>query len=190
MSTCRGAVVGAMAVTLSCAGVGAANGADMSSDMSSRGQAQVDQMSSQLPKVTLPAQAYDFADQHNLALPGFVEVPASRAFGEVRGQVQGATVEHLNKAGHHRDGRADGVAQEWANQAAAGKLAFKAGAADGLTHLEEGSGNVYKMTEAEARERIAWLNRDIPVHVSDPHPYGVATASDGQFVYLAEFFFN
>lgn len=82
------------------------------------------------------------------------------------------------------------TAQEWANQAAAGKVTFHDNAGDGLTHLEEGSGNIYKLTESEAKERVDWLNRDVPVTKTDGTGFGVAQAFDGTYVYVAEYFFN
>ena len=92
--------------------------------------------------------------------------------------------------GHHDDANAKNIAQEWANQAAAGQVTFEGNAGDGLTHLEEGTGNIYKLTVSEAQDRVNWLNRDVPVTKSDGTGFGVAQSFDGTYVYVAEYFFN
>ena len=137
-------------------------------------------------EIELPAQAYDLAKQFNVQLPGFIKKPTPA----VAGELVGATHAHLLKQGHHEDANAKNIAQEWANQAAAGKVTFHDNAGDGLTHLEEGSGNIYKLTESEAKERVDWLNRDVPVTKTDGTGFGVAQAFDGTYVYVAEYFFN
>ncbi|OFK68946.1 hypothetical protein HMPREF2806_01970 [Corynebacterium sp. HMSC076G08] len=152
----------------------------------------VNQLSSQAVEqvnsleIELPAQAYDLAKQFNVQLPGFIKKPTPA----VAGELVGATHAHLLKQGHHEDANAKNIAQEWANQAAAGKVTFHDNAGDGLTHLEEGSGNIYKLTESEAKERVDWLNRDVPVTKTDGTGFGVAQAFDGTYVYVAEYFFN
>lgn len=137
-------------------------------------------------EIELPAQAYDLAKQFNVQLPSFIKKPTPA----VAGELVGATHAHLLKQGHHEDANAKNIAQEWANQAAAGKVTFHDNAGDGLTHLEEGSGNIYKLTESEAKERVDWLNRDVPVTKTDGTGFGVAQAFDGTYVYVAEYFFN
>lgn len=181
----------AVAATLTAAlSVSAAQAAPVNS--SSAQLQDVNQLSSQAVEqvnsleIELPAQAYDLAKQFNVQLPGFIKKPTP----SVAGELVGATHAHLLKQGHHEDANAKNIAQEWANQAAAGKVTFHDNAGDGLTHLEEGSGNIYKLTESEAKERVDWLNRDVPVTKTDGTGFGVAQAFDGTYVYVAEYFFN
>lgn len=181
----------AVAATLTAAlSVSAAQAAPVNS--SSAQLQDVNQLSSQAVEqvnsleIELPAQAYDLAKQFNVQLPGFIKKPTP----SVAGELVSATHAHLLKQGHHEDANAKNIAQEWANQAAAGKVTFHDNAGDGLTHLEEGSGNIYKLTESEAKERVDWLNRDVPVTKTDGTGFGVAQAFDGTYVYVAEYFFN
>lgn len=181
----------AVAATLTAAlSVSAAQAAPVNS--SSAELQDVNQLSSQAVEqvnsleIELPEQAYDLAKQFNVQLPGFIKKPTPA----VAGELVGATHAHLLKQGHHEDANAKNIAQEWANQAAAGKVTFHDNAGDGLTHLEEGSGNIYKLTESEAKERVDWLNRDVPVTKTDGTGFGVAQAFDGTYVYVAEYFFN
>ena len=109
---------------------------------------------------------------------------------KVAGQLGAATTAHLEKAGHHKDARAAAIAQEWANQGAAGKLDYKGGVAHGLNHKDEGQGSVHRLTEQQAQDRLNWFNRDVPVNAGSPHGFGVATAYDGTYIYVAEFFLN
>lgn len=187
----RMSATAAVAATLTAAlSVSAAQAAPVNS--SSAQLQDVNQLSSQAVEqvnsleIELPAQAYDLAKQFNVQLPGFIKKPTPA----VAGELVGATHSHLLKQGHHEDANAKNIAQEWANQAAAGKVTFHDNAGDGLTHLEEGSGNIYKLTESEAKERVDWLNRDVPVTKTDGTGFGVAQAFDGTYVYVAEYFFN
>lgn len=187
----RMSATAAVAATLTTAlSVSAAQAAPVNS--SSAQLQDVNQLSSQAVEqvnsleIELPAQAYDLAKQFNVQLPGFIKKPTPA----VAGELVGATHAHLLKQGHHEDANAKNIAQEWANQAAAGKVTFHDNAGDGLTHLEEGSGNIYKLTESEAKERVDWLNRDVPVTKTDSTGFGVAQAFDGTYVYVAEYFFN
>lgn len=147
------------------------------------------QLNAQLPRVELPEQAYQLAAQYNVVLPEFLR--KAEPFASERAAVDKATVDHLTKQGHHRDAAAEAIAQEWADQAAAGKVTFTGNAGDGVTHLNEGSGNIYRLTAAETTERTAWLNRDVPVTATPQgKAFGVATATDGTTVYVAEYFLN
>ncbi|HCG2961490.1 TPA: hypothetical protein NJT28_000090 [Corynebacterium striatum] len=151
---------------------------------------QAQELSSQLPagssQIELPEQAYDLAKQFNIQLPPFIKQPAP----EVAHQLVGATNAHLRKQGHVEDGNARNIAQEWADQGAAGTLTFHGNAGDGRTHLNEGSGNVYRLSIQEAQDRLNWLNRDVPVTPGPSKHFGVATSFDGTNVYVAEYFFN
>ncbi|WP_308607120.1 hypothetical protein [uncultured Corynebacterium sp.] len=187
----RMSATAAVSATLTAAlSVSAAQAAPVNS--SSAQLQDVNQLSSQAVEqvnsleIELPAQAYDLAKQFNVQLPSFIKKPTPA----VAGELVGATHAHLLKQGHHEDANAKNIAQEWANQAAAGKVTFHDNAGDGLTHLEEGSGNIYKLTESEAKERVDWLNRDVPVTKTDGTGFGVAQAFDGTYVYVAEYFFN
>ena len=170
----------ALTAVLAVSGASAAQAQDIN-QLSSQATEQIDSL-----QIELPAQAYDLAEQYNVKLPPFVKTPTP----SVANELVGATHSHLLKQGHHADDNAKKIAQEWADQAAAGKVTFHDNAGDGLTHLEEGSGNIYKLTESEAKDRVKWLNRDVPVTKTDGTGFGVAQAFDGKYVYVAEYFFN
>ena len=137
----------------------------------------------------LPPQAYELAEKYNISLPEFLAKPAGHA-PKVAGELGAATAAHLEKAGHRKDSHATAIAQEWANQGAAGKLDYKGGVAHGLNHKDEGQGSVHRLTEQQAQERLNWFNRDVPVNAGSQHGFGVATAYDGTYIYVAEFFLN
>lgn len=59
----------------------------------------------------------------------------------------------------------------------------------GLTHNDKGTGSVKKLTVSAAKERINWLNREAN-RTPEPQRFGVATATDGTYIYVAEYFFN
>lgn len=140
-------------------------------------------------RLTLPPQAYELAEKYNFSLPEFLAKPAGHA-PKVAGELGAATTAHLEKAGHRKDTHATAIAQEWANQGAAGKLDYKGGVAHGLNHKDEGQGSVHRLTEQQAQDRLNWFNRDVPVNAGSPHGFGVATAYDGTYIYVAEFFLN
>lgn len=140
-------------------------------------------------RLTLPPQAYELAEKYNIPLPEFLAKPVGQA-PKVAGQLGAATTAHLEKAGHHKDARAAAIAQEWANQGAAGKLEYKGGIAHGLNHKDEGQGTVRRLSEQQAQDRLNWFNRDVPVNAAPQHGFGVATAYDGTYIYVAEFFLN
>ena len=170
----------AVSTALAVSGASAAQAQDIN-QLSSQATEQINSL-----QIELPAQAYDVAKQFNVQLPAFIKKPTPA----VANELVGATHAHLLKQGHHADGNAKNIAQEWADQAAAGKVTFHENAGDGLTHLEEGSGNIYKLTESEAKDRVNWLNRDVPVTKTDGTGFGVAQSYDGTYVYVAEYFFN
>lgn len=156
---------------------------------------QLSSTSSQLviPSIKLPDNVYAAADRFGVLLPDFLRNPQalSNAFSGERSALNAATAKNLAKQGHHSDTKAQNYAQEWADQAARGDVVFVGNVGRGTTHLDEGDGNVYKLSAVEANDRVAWLNRDISVNVlPQAKGFGVATATDGNFIYVAEFFLN
>lgn len=156
-------------------------------------------------------QVSTLAEKYNVTLPSFLqaapdaepEVAAEEAATaeaapeaqapeapQVAADLRAATVDHLAQAGHHPDENAAAIAQEWANQGANGKLTYYGDVASGVTHTEEGQGNVYRLSEEQAQERLNWFNRGLEVTPGPEYGYGVATAFDGEFIYIAEYFLN
>ena len=84
-------------------------------DLSSQAGAQVEQLSSQIPQVELPAQAYEAADRFGIQLPAFIAPPKGAAFAQVRSDLGAATHAHLVEQGHHPNQNAAGIAQQWAD---------------------------------------------------------------------------
>lgn len=186
----RGTVAAATAAAALLAGAGSAVAAPAPAAPAAPA---LPQLSSSLPQIELPKEAYALADQYNVALPPFVKAPAAapKVPAALASDLDAATTAHLSKQGHTEDAAAAGIAQEWADQAARGEVKFVDNAGDGTTHLGEGSGNVYRLNTQQAQDRLNWLRRDVPVQTSpETHPFGVATARSGDFVYLAEFFRN
>lgn len=101
-----------------------------------------------------------------------------------------ATVEHLTQQGHHFDEDAQAIASEWAQEAATGQVEFVGGVGQGTTHLDEGIGNIYKLTPQEAEARYEWLQSREANPFDDGHAFGVGASSDGEYFYVAEFFAN
>lgn len=182
-----------VAVALTCGGtqVAQAQVLPQPADLSSQANVQVEQLSSQFPQVELPAPAYEAADRFGIQLPSFIAPPKSAAFGQVRADLRAATHAHLLKQGHHSNQRAAGIAQQWADQAAAGTVHFDGKVGHGTAAADAGDGSIHRLNEQEARERTDWLNRDVPVtRIDAGRGFGVATATDGKFVYVAEFFLH
>lgn len=140
--------------------------------------------------VVLPKQLLDLADQLGIMIPAEFrpdETPAQTA--EIRARLKSATEKHLTEMGHKPNDRAAEIAQEWANQAAGGQVVFHGNAGDGITHLDKGSGNVYRLTPQQAEEHINWLERK-PNEFPHGQGFGVATTAKGGYIYLAEYFLN
>ncbi len=140
--------------------------------------------------IVVPKELLDLADRLNIMIPAQFrpdETPAQTA--EVRARLKAATEKHLTEMGHKPNDRAAEIAQEWANQAANGQVIFHGNAGDGITHLDKGSGNVYRLTPAQAEEHIAWLDRK-PNEFPHGQGFGVATTAKGGYIYLAEYFLN
>ncbi|QRJ59443.1 hypothetical protein [Corynebacterium macginleyi] len=109
---------------------------------------------------------------------------------QVAADLQAATAHHLTQAGHHPDENSAAIAQEWADQGANGELVFYGDAASGVTHTEQGQGNVYRLSAEQAQERLNWFNQGLEVAPGPDYGYGVATTYDGDFIYIAEYFLN
>lgn len=130
---------------------------------------------------TLPSPAA-LSAQANIPLPGQV-LPGD----SVAKRLQAATDRHLANMGHGKNAEAELIANAWAAQAAAGQVSFAAGAGKGSILGERGEGQVYRLTTAEAQDRIEWLNRE--ANTADAtYGFGTAVIQQGGTVYLAEFF--
>ncbi|APT92948.1 hypothetical protein CPHO_08665 [Corynebacterium phocae] len=142
---------------------------------------------SSIPQISLPDQALDLVDAAGIELPAFVWQSSNKLEQGLRG----ATESHLEKQGHTKDARAYDFARDWAGQAARGEVKFYGRAGDGTNHLENGSGNVYRFKRTSAVRRLAWLQRDVPVQTSPVSKgYGVATSTDGDYIYVVEYFLD
>lgn len=111
------------------------------------------------------------------------------AADSVAQDIQARTANHLEQLGHHRDAAADVIAERWAEQAAAGELEFETNIAHGQGNGINGTGHVLRLTESAAEQRLADLERET-VPTEDGKAFGVAVASDDEYVYVAEFFLN
>ncbi|MDY3127407.1 MAG: hypothetical protein SOW59_04660 [Corynebacterium sp.] len=131
----------------------------------------------------LPAPVKQAAAQFGITLPG------ANAHRAIRAQLQSKTTEHLIAQGHKPNAEAQSIATQWVKDAAAGSISFKDGVGHGAQGKDKGTGNILRLTPAQAQDRVGWLNRATNPH-NTPTGFGVATASDGQFVYIAEFFLN
>lgn len=140
--------------------------------------------------VVLPKQLLDLADRLGIMIPAQFrpdDTPAQTA--EIRGRLKSVTEKHLTEMGHKPNDRAAEIAQEWANQAANGQVVFHGNAGDGITHLDKGSGNIYRLTPQQAEDHINWLNRK-PNEFPHGQGFGVATTAKGGYIYLAEYFLS
>lgn len=100
------------------------------------------------------------------------------------------TITHLTQQGHTYDEAAQAIATEWAQQGATGQIEFQAGVAQGINHLEEGTGNIYRLTPLEAQQRVDWLQSSEANYFEGGQNFGVGAASDGTYFYVAEYFLN
>lgn len=114
------------------------------------------------------------------------EVPVAAA-DSVEGRLVSVTDQHLNDMGHYRDAGAETTAAEWAGQVTAGQVEFFGGIGRGVTDLEVGDGNIYRLSTEEAEARIAWLSQPVNV-TAEGTGYGVASASVDDTIYLVEYF--
>ena len=135
------------------------------------------------PVVELSSQA-----PFQLAAPA-AAAPAAWTADSVEGRLLGATERNLTDMGHRADAQAWDIAAQWAGQALAGQVEFLAGVGRGVTHTDIGDGNIYRLTVAEAEARIQWLDREANTS-QQSHRFGVASARQGDTVYLVEYFLH
>lgn len=159
----------------------------------------------ELPDIVVPKQVVDGAGKVGISLPERIALSklGSRAGGTaeavdvaVEKQLFDASEKQLVKQGHRRDAEAQAIATAWANQAVRGEATFTGDTGKGTTDLNRGTGNIYKMDEKAAAERLAYLSQDEQVDavettpVKDPKRFGVATARKDGDIYLVEYFLD
>lgn len=116
--------------------------------------------------------------------------------GDLEAQVAAQSRAQLISRGHKEDLEAQRIANDWARQAVAGEAVFTGDVGRGTTATTRGTGNIYRLTPAQAAERVAYLTKDERVPALDTQPaaepkrFGVATARDGETIYLVEYFLN
>lgn len=142
--------------------------------------------SSMVP-VYLPDNVVENAKKLGIPLPDFLVNPDT--LKELGISLEGRTNVHLGQSGHTTDAQAIYIAREWAAQAARGEVKFNSNVGRGTTHLDKGDGNIYRLTEQQARDRLRWLDRDAN-HAPDGKRFGTASSNDGKYVYLVEYFLN
>lgn len=135
----------------------------------------------------LPNNVVEGAKSLGIALPDFLVKP--NTVEELGVSLEGRTNSHLAQSGHSSDPQAIRIAREWANQAARGEITYHGNVGRGNTHLDKGDGNIYRLTEQQARERLRWLDRDAN-RSPDGKRFGTASVSDEKHVYLVEYFLN
>ena len=180
MSISRRLTAIALAGALTLGGTTAANAQENPVEkLTSQAQSQIDAAATQFIS-SLPQEVKDTAHKFGIKLP---------SLGGAAETLRYETVDHLEEAGHTKSNAAQSIAQKWANEAAAGKVPFKDGVGHGTAGTDEGTGAIFKLTEKEARDRTNWLDRKGNPH-NEPTGFGVATATDGKYVYISEFFLN
>lgn len=180
MSISRRLTAIALAGALTLGGTTAANAQENPAEkLSSQAQSQIDSAAAEFISI-LPQEVKDTAHKLGIKLPLLAGAAETLRY---------ETVAHLEEAGHTKSNSAQSTAQKWANEAAAGKVSFEDGVGHGTVDKDKGTGAIFKLTEKEARDRTNWLDRKGNPH-NEPTGFGVATATDGKYVYIAEFFLN
>lgn len=201
-------VVAALTLAVSGAGVAAAD--EGSSDPAPLMSFKLDTLSSSntvevptVPPIDVPKDLRVAAGRAGIEVPERIHLdprtpaseraeiaPSERA--KLDAQLVADSEAQLQREGHHKDARAQKIATEWAGQAADGKAAFNGDVGRGTTHTDEGTGQIYRLDDAAAKQRLQFLNRkNVP---TTPHPdpdgFGVAIArsEDGTTAYLVEYF--
>lgn len=184
MSISQRVTAASIATAAALAGTGVANAAPANPLEQLSSQVRLPEL--KVPEFQLPKEVTQLSSQFGLQVPEFLISPSIASTGA---ELKAKTIGHLKQVGHIEDGNATGIAQEWANQGARGQLHFHSGSQRGLTHNDKGTGSVKKLTVSAAKERINWLNREAN-RTPEPQRFGVATATDGTYIYVAEYFFN
>lgn len=134
------------------------------------------------------------ANAQDTVLSTVVQSPVARVLdsvgivGDTERALQDATREHLKEMGHTPNQEAENIAVAWVTEAALGQVDFVSGAGKGTFGADRGEGQVYRLTEESAQERIAWLDREANPATAT-YGFGTAVLGDARgTVYLAEFF--
>lgn len=108
--------------------------------------------------------------------------------GDTERGLRDATEEHLSEMGHTPHQEAEKIAAAWVIEATLGHVDFVSGAGKGTFGADRGEGQVYRLTEQAAEDRIAWLDREANPATAT-YDFGTAVLNDTRGnVYLAEFF--
>lgn len=157
----------------------------------------------QLPDIDVPREVVDGAKRVGITLPERIEL--SKRLGltnnqagptETERDLIAASEAQLIKEGHRRDDEAQRIAADWAAQAVRGEAKFNGNVGRGTTATDRGTGQIYRLNPTQAADRVTWLRRDEVSNrvstnpVNEPKRFGVATARDGETVYLVEYFLN
>ncbi len=194
----------AAATALMLAGTGVATAQEGSSEPAPLVSLQLDTLSSSntfkvptVPPIEVPQGVRDAAGRAGIEVPERIVVDprtkdqeASRA--KIDAQLVADSEAQLTREGHHKDARAEKIAAEWAQQAVDGKAKFNGDVGRGVTHTEEGTGQIYRLDDAAAQQRLDFLNRKNLSTTPHPNPTGfgvaIARSADGNTAYLVEYF--
>lgn len=161
-----------------------------------------------LPAVQVPDEVRDAAGVFGIKVPKRIELDPRSTMGREKpgseipadaplaDKVAAHSREQLVSQGHTEDPEAQRIANDWARQAVAGEATFNGDVGRGVTGLDRGTGNIYRLSPTKALERINYLAKDQRYGdirtAKDPNPkrFGVATAlgQDGETIYLVEYF--
>src|SRR5699024_1448855 len=180
MSISRRLTAIALAGALTLGGTAAANAQENpAEELSSQAQTQINIAAAQFIS-SLPQDVKDAAHKYGIDLPTLAGAAETLRY---------ETAQHLEEAGHTKDNTAQSTAQQWADEAAAGKVSFEDGGGHCTAKADKSYVEILKLTEQRAGDRINWLDREGNAH-TDPTVFCVAAVTDGQYVYIAEFFLN
>ncbi|WIM68446.1 hypothetical protein QP027_03350 [Corynebacterium breve] len=148
-------------------------------------------------KSEIPKEVITLAASWGLTVPEAAPVVEETHYGlpevtdpttEADAQLVAVTEEQLTREGHVANAEAKAIANEWATQAARGEATFYGDVGKGTTHNEDGTGNIYRLTEQQAQERIAWLSGGVVTAPMDGYGFGVALSRMDGTIYLVEYF--
>lgn len=165
-----------------------------------------------LPALEVPDSVRDAAGVFGIEVPKLIDLDprtnhakeqaakaqarAAAEDGDLEAQVAAQSREQLISRGHKEDLEAQRIANDWARQAVAGEATFTGDVGRGTTATTRGTGNIYRLTPTQAAERVSYLTKDERVPAletqpaAEPKRFGVATARDGDTIYLVEYFLN